>query len=126
MNVDLTAISSSAAASGGKAVMGDDIKITGDVTGSAVGSSASFKGRDVSSYKSAVQSSSIENDTKAVLIRAKEQLEAEKLPPGEAEDASDDLAKLTAELEKPQKDAGRIAKLWEFLVRIRNCHRSGG
>lgn len=39
-------------------------------------------------------------------------LAASGLPASDAEDASDDLAKFAAEMEKPDKDAGRIQKIW--------------
>ena len=42
-------------------------------------------------------------------------LDTAALPPGDDEDAVDDLAKFTAEMEKPEKDPGRIRKLWGAL-----------
>lgn len=116
--VAVTATTTSRSKSRSKSHMGDKIDIKGDVANSAVGSSASFRGRDVSSYKSAVQSSGIDSDLAAVLVRAKEQLDAEPLTDGDAEDASDDLAKLTAELQKPEQDSGRIAALWQRIKAV--------
>jgi hypothetical protein len=98
--------------------MGDDIRIGGNAINSAVGSAASFRARDVLSYSQALETTSIEPDLRVVLIRAKERLEAMNLPSGDAEDASDDLAKLTTELAKPTKDTGRIRQVFDRFAAI--------
>jgi hypothetical protein len=99
-------------------IMGDDIRIGGNAINSAVGSAASFRARDVLSYSQALETTSIEPDLRVVLIRAKERLEAMNLPSGDAEDASDDLAKLTTELAKPTKDTGRIRQVFDRFAAI--------
>jgi hypothetical protein len=113
-----TASSRSHSEAVGKKVMGDDIKIGGNVTNAAVGSSSKFQARDVTAYNNAVDNSSIDDEITDVLKRAREALDAEGLSEGDAEDASDSLAKLSAELEKPQKDVGRIRRLWNGIKEI--------
>lgn len=115
VDVDASSKSASGASSHSEMTgkkMGDEISIGGDAINSAVGSAAKFKARDVASYKQTVDSSLIDDELKAILVKAREALDSAELPPGDAEDTADDLAKLTAEMEKPEKDAGRIRKLW--------------
>jgi hypothetical protein len=102
----------------GATSMDDKIHIGGDVTGSAVGSHARFKARDVVSYKNAVDNTSMDDDVKAFLKQTAEAIERASLSEDDAEDAGDALAKLTAELEKPEKNASRVARLWGNIKAI--------
>ena len=116
VDVDASSRSASEAASQSDAMgeknMGDEINIGGDAINSAVGSGARYKARDVASFKQAIAGAALDEDIKAILVKAREALDAAGLPPGDAEDTSDDLAKFTAEMEKPEKDPGRIRKIW--------------
>ncbi len=93
--------------------MSDKIQIRGDAVGSAVGSGARVIARDITVYKQTVeQSPNLEEDVKRVLKEARELLEAEALSEADKADATEDLGKLTAELEKEQKDPGLIRRYW--------------
>ena len=102
----------------GEKTMGDKIRIEGPVQNSAVGSSAKFKARDVNAYIGEVDRSSIDEEIKVVLKQARQAVEAADLPPGDKEDLEDDLGKLSAEMEKPEKDAGRVQKIWNRIKEI--------
>ncbi len=95
--------------------VGDKISIGGDVTGSAVGSDASLKARDIITQ---VQKSGLDNDLKQKFTEAAEALANLNIAEGDKSDAADDLAKLKAELEKPAKDEGRIQKIWNRIKDI--------
>jgi len=96
--------------------MGDTIGIGGDVTGSAVGSHASLKARDI--ITAVNKSQVIDDDLKQKLAAAAETLVNLQIPEGDKTDAADDLAKLTTELDKPQKDEGRIRKIWNRIKAV--------
>ena len=77
------------------------------------------RAHDINVYKQAVdQSSSIEDDVKQVLKNARDALEHIKLSEADKEDATDDLGKLTAELEKDDKDIGRVQRYWNRIKEI--------
>ncbi len=95
--------------------MGDKISIGGNVTGSAVGSHASLKTRDIITQ---VQRSGMDGDLKQKFIDAAESLANLNIAEDDKSDAADDLAKLKAELEKPTKDEGRIAKIWNRIKAV--------
>jgi hypothetical protein len=78
--------------------MGDEIRIGGDVSNSAIGSSARFKAHDVTSFKQVIAGTALDDELKAVLVQAREALEVADLSPGDKEDVTDDIAKITAEL----------------------------
>jgi len=99
--------------------MGDEINIAGDVTGSAVGSGAALWARDITVFKNTVDNStSLSPEVKQTLSRARDILEAEVIPSADKEDAADALGKLTEELQKPQRDPGRLKRLWENVKGI--------
>lgn len=99
--------------------VGDKINIGGDAIGAAVGSHASLKARDITTYKQVVdQSLTLDEELKQVLKAAREALEKAKLPDATKNDATDDLGKLTDELQKPDKDVGRVQRLWNRIKDI--------
>lgn len=92
--------------------MGDKINIGGNVTGSAVGSNASLKARDIVTQ---IQQSGLDADLKQKFAEAAEALASLNISEGDKEDAADDMKKLKDELEKPTKDEGRIQKIWNRI-----------
>lgn len=99
--------------------MGDKIEIRGDAIGSAVGPGARVRARDITVYKQAIdQSSGIDDDLKRVLKEARDAIEAAGLGEADTADATDDLGKLTAELEKPEKDPGLVRRYWNRLKEV--------
>jgi hypothetical protein len=98
-------------------VMGDKTDIGGDVIGSAVGRGAKVEARDITVYKQAVDGSpNLADDAKEKLKQAREAIEKVDLSEDDRTDILDDLGKLTAELEKPEKDPSRLKR---FLGRIK-------
>jgi hypothetical protein len=93
--------------------VGDKINIGGNVTGSAVGSNASLKARDI--VTQIQQSGVLDADLKRTVVAAAEALANLNIDEGDKSDAADDLAKLKSELEKPTKDEGRIQKIWNRI-----------
>lgn len=108
-------ISSSSIACG-ENQMGDNINIGGDVTGSAVGSQASLKARDI--FTAVKKSTEMDDDLRQKLTAAANELLTIDLAESDKSDAIDDLAKLTAELDKPNKDEGRIVRLWRQVKEV--------
>lgn len=96
--------------------MGDNINIGGDVTGSAVGSQASLKARDI--FTAVKKSTEMDDDLRQKLTAAANELLTIDLAESDKSDAIDDLAKLTAELDKPNKDEGRIVRLWRQVKEV--------
>jgi hypothetical protein len=100
-------------------IMGDRINVGGDVTGSAVGSGAVLWARDITTFKNTVDSSTaLSADLKQKLTQARDIIEGEPLSPGDKGDAVDALGKMAEELEKPQRDEGRLKRLWENIKGI--------
>ena len=95
--------------------MGDKINIGGNVTGSAVGSNASLKARDIVTQ---LQQSGLDADLKQKVAEAAEALAKLNISEGDKSDAADDLTKLKAELEKPTMDEGRIQKIWNRIKAV--------
>lgn len=105
-------------------VMGDKQDIRGDVIGSAVGSGATVTAHDITVYKQSVdRSPSLAEDVKAKLKQAREAVEKAGLSESDKADLLDDLAKLTAELEKPTRDPSRVRR---FLNRIEEISSTVG
>lgn len=100
----------------GENQMGDNINIGGDVTGSAVGSQASLKARDI--FTAVKKSTEMDEDLRQKLTAAAKELLTIELAECDKSDAADDLAKLTAELDKPNKDEGRIVRLWRQIKEV--------
>lgn len=99
--------------------MGDKIEIKGDAIGSAVGAGASVLARDIQVFKQAVdQSSGLDAEMKRVLKEAREALEQADLSPDDKTDVVENLGKLTAELEKPEKDAGLVQRYWGRIKEV--------
>lgn len=95
--------------------VGDKINITGDVTGSAVGSNASVKARDIITQ---IQKSGLDGDLKEKFAKAAEELANLKIDEGDKSDAVDDMKKLQEELEKPNQDEVRIQKIWARIQAV--------
>lgn len=99
--------------------MGDKIEIKGDAIGSAVGTGASVLARDIQVFKHAVdQSSGLDDELKLVLKEAREALEQADLSPTDKTDVAENLGKLTAELEKPDKDTGLVQRYWGRIKEV--------
>jgi len=99
--------------------VGDKINIGGDAISAVVGSHASLKAHDITAYKQVVDRSlSLDEDLKRALKEAREALEREDLSEADKGDATDDLGKLTDELQKPEKDVSRVRRLWNHIKDI--------
>lgn len=99
--------------------MSDKIEIKGDAIGSAVGAGARVRTRDITVYKQAVdQSSGIDEELKRVLKEARDAIEQATVSEADKADATDDLAKLTAELEKPEKDPGLVRRYFNRIKEV--------
>jgi hypothetical protein len=96
--------------------VGDKINIGGNVAGSAVGSHANLKARDI--VMQIQQSGILSDDLKQAFAKAAEALEALKAPEGTKEDVIDDMTKLKKELENPTKDEGRIRTIWNRIKEV--------
>ena len=98
-------------------VMGDKSHIEGDAIGSAIGSGATINARDITVYKQKVDAAErLESDVKEKLKQARDAIEAERLSDADRADLLDDLGRLTAELQAPNKSKSRIER---FLNRIK-------
>jgi hypothetical protein len=95
--------------------MSDKISIGGDVTGSAVGSHAKVKARDISSYKQVVNQSVGDADLRQKLIEARELLETLPLSPDDKNDTADNLGKLTEEMQKEKPEPGRVQRFFNYI-----------
>ena len=70
-------------------------------------------------YKNVVDSSAnLDNDIKQKLKEAREAIENADLSDADKEDVVDELNKLTAELEKPKQDDGRVQRYWNRIKEI--------
>lgn len=99
--------------------MAEKIEIRGDAIGSAVGAGARVRARDITVYKQAVdQSSGLDDDLKRALKDARDALEGLNLGDTDKEDATEDLGKLTAELEKSEKDHRLVQRYWNRIKEI--------
>jgi hypothetical protein len=99
----------------GSQQMGDKTHIGGDVTNSAVGSSARLKARDIVAN---IHKTGLDDDTKQIFAQAAQLLANLELEEGDRSDASDDLGKLASELDKPTRDEGRIQKIWARIQSV--------
>jgi hypothetical protein len=88
------------------------INISGNVTGSAIGSAASLKARDIITQ---IRQSGLDDEFKQKFAEAAEVLANLTLDEGDKSDAADDLKKLQEEMEKSPKDEGRIRKVWNRI-----------
>jgi molybdopterin converting factor small subunit len=93
--------------------VGDKINIGGNVTGSAVGSHAKLKARDI--VTQIQQSGLLGEDIGQAFAKAAEELEKAQISEGDKEDVADYLEKLKKELEKQTKDEGRIKTIWDRI-----------
>lgn len=99
--------------------MGDKFEVKGDVVGSALGRRARAEVGDINVYKQAVdQSSGLDDELKNVLKQARDAIEEAGLSETDKADITEDLAKLTAELEKPEKDPGLVRRYWNRIKEI--------
>jgi hypothetical protein len=75
--------------------------------------------RDITMYKNAVdRSSRLDNNIKQILKNARDAIEHAVLSDEDKADVLDDLNKLTAELEKPEKDPGRVHRYWNRIKEV--------
>jgi hypothetical protein len=98
----------------GDRIMRDNISIGHDAIGSAVGTNASVKARDI--VTDTTTQSGLDEDLMKRFDKALVMIKEAKLEPGKEEDVTDDVNKLKREMAKPTKDHGRIQTL---LDRIR-------
>ena len=99
--------------------MSDKIEIQGDAIGSAIGAGARVRARDITAYKQAVdRSAGIDADLKRSLKAARDAIDQADLSDIDKADAADDLGKLTAELEKPEKDPGLVRRYFNHIKEI--------
>ena len=92
--------------------MGDKISMRDNVAG-AVGRGAAVVARDITIFRGRVESSpNIEADLKQILLEAREKIERASLSDPDKEDATENLTKLTVELDKPVRDSGLIKRYW--------------
>jgi hypothetical protein len=87
---------------------GDKIHVGGDAIGSAIGHTASVKARDIITQ---VQKSGMDNDLKEKLANAAEMIDALEISEDDKADATDDLGKLSEEMQKPVPEPGRVRRL---------------
>ena len=97
--------------------MGDRIEIQGDAIGAALGRAARVRVRDITVFKQTVDRTGLDEDLKRALKDARDAIEAAEVSDVDKADAADDLVKVAAELEKPEKDAGRLHR---YLNRIKD------
>lgn len=93
--------------------MADEIHIGGSAIGSAIGTGASVRVGQVIAAVHECQR--IDDELKRKLALAAEGLQRLALPEGDKQDIADDLAKLTSELNEPERDAGRIGRVWNRI-----------
>lgn len=100
----------------GATYMSDRTNIGGDVIGSAVGRDASVNARDITVFKQTVDSSTkMDADLKSKLSEARDEIDKLDIPQDDKHDVTDDLGKLTEELDKPEPTPSRVER---FLKRI--------
>jgi hypothetical protein len=88
------------------------------VIGSAF-DSGTVNARDITLYKNVVDSSTrLDNNVKQKLQEAREAVENAELSDADKADVIDDLNKLTAELDKPEQDDGRVQRYWNRIKEV--------
>ena len=98
--------------------MSNHVEVHGDAIGSAVGS-GTVNARDITVYKNAIDSSSrLDHGIKQKLKEARDAIENAELSDADKADVLDELSKLTAELEKPEQDAGRVQRYWNHIKEV--------
>lgn len=99
--------------------MGDKFEIKGDVVGSALGRRALVKIGDINVYKQVVdQSLGLDDELKSVLKQARDAIEAADLSELDKADVAEHLDKLTAELEKCEKETGLVKRYWNRIKEV--------
>jgi hypothetical protein len=90
-----------------------------DIISSAVGSDIRFRARDITVYQRDIdQSTVLDPELKQKLKEAREALDKVDLSEDDKNDVADNLEKLTIELEKPQRDAGRVKRFWNRIKEV--------
>jgi uncharacterized protein YjbI with pentapeptide repeats len=98
--------------------VGNQTEIRGDAIGSAFGS-GTVNARDITVYKNAIDSSTgLDSDVKTKFKEAREAIENADLSDDDKADMVEQLNKLTAELEKPEQDDGRVQRFWSRIKEI--------
>ena len=93
-------------------------EVHGDVVGSAIGEGATVIARDINVYKEYISRSHLDVALKVKLLQARAEVDALQLPQGDKEDVTDELGKLTEEVEKEVPDANRIRRLWRHIEEV--------
>ena len=91
--------------------------IHGDNYG-AVGAGNRISVRDITVYKQMVAGLGVDAELQQKMLEAREVLDKLELPEATKNDAQDDLGKLGEELAKPEKDEGRIQRLWRNIKEV--------
>jgi hypothetical protein len=99
----------------GDQIMGDKIHVGGNAIGSAIGRRASVKANDIIAQ---VQQSGMDNDLKEKLAKAAEIIDALEVSEDDKADATDNLAKLSEEMQKEKPEPSRIRRLWNGIKEI--------
>ncbi len=89
--------------------------VNGNVNSSVVGS-GSINARNITAYIETVNKSKLDQDTRSALIAARKIIENTELTKTDKADVSDSLGRLTAELEKTEREPGLIRR---YFNRIR-------
>jgi hypothetical protein len=95
--------------------MGDKIHIGGNAIGSAIGRRASVQANDIIAQ---VQQSGIDDDLKEKLAKAAEMIESLEISEDDKADATDNLSKLSEEMQKPTPEPSRVRRLWYGIKEI--------
>lgn len=112
-NVDATQLGK------GAKYMGDRTNVGGDIVGSAVGRDSSLNARDISVFKQTVdRSMTLDAELKEKLALAREEIEKLDVPIEEKKDVTDDLKKLTEELDKPNPTPSRVDRFFKRIEEV--------
>jgi hypothetical protein len=92
----------------GGSIVSNHNEVHGDNFGAVGG--GTVNARDIIVYKNTITKSSLPEELKAVLLKAREELDSQKLSEADKNDVADSLGNLTNELEKEVKEPTRIAR----------------
>ncbi len=96
----------------GDQIMGDKIHVGGNAIGNAIGRRASVKANDIIAQ---VQQSGMDNDLKEKLSKAAEIIDALNISEDDKADATENLGKLSEEMQKQAPEPGRVCRLWNHI-----------
>lgn len=93
-----------------------NVRTEGDGNIIASGTSVTINARDISVFKEIVdRSATFDADLKEKLKEAREAVDKLNLPTADKEDVTDQLSKITSELDKPKPDIGRVERFWSRI-----------